>query len=384
MNNLFILLSILASFSVIIFLVSKRKNFAVSVFAGIIILSIFDYKNLPENLYKTATDWTVIALIIIIFLINLLSTILQEGGAMGELVKFLSQKLSYRGLIIAIPSLLGMLPVPGGALMSAPLINKGGGEKNELTFINLWYRHIWFIILPIATPLVLISDLSEVSIYKLILMQFPIFLLSFFIAIPVVKKFSGKKENEAGGNYLALIPIAVTVSTAIILSFFISTYLSFLIALPIGVILATIISKKREISFLRKGTPFSLLIAIFEIMLLKNIIFSMNAPEIIYSYLSNFNPVAMIAIISFSVGAITANNLAAIAILYPLLSPFIFTSKLVSLLYISSFIGYLVSPVHPCLVLTYEYFKPKLTDLYKLLLPPSILLIIVSAIIYSL
>ncbi|MBC7081767.1 MAG: DUF401 family protein [Thermoplasmatales archaeon] len=376
------LLSIFLSFSVIIFLVAKRKNFAISVFAGIIILSVFDYKNLPENLYKTATDWTVIALIFIIFLINLLSTILQEGGAMGELVKFLSQKLSYRGLLIAIPSLFGMLPVPGGALMSAPLIDKGG-EKNELTFLNLWYRHVWFIILPISTPLVLVADLAGVSIYKLILMQFPIFLLSFFLAMPVVKKFSRKKEKESEGNYLAIFPILLTVSLAIILSFFMHTYLSFLISLSIGIILAVAISMKRKIYFLKKGLV-SLLIAIFGIMLLKNMIISMKAPEIIYSYLSNFNPVAMIAIIPFLVGTITANNLAAIGILYPLLSPFIFDIKLVSLLYISSFIGYLVSPVHPCLVLTYEYFKPKLTDLYKLLLPPAILVIIISAIIYSL
>ncbi len=383
MNNL-ILLSILISFSVIIFLVAKRKNFALSIFAGITILSIFDYKNLPENLYKTATDWTVIALIIIIFLINLLSTILQEGGAMKELINFLSKKLSYRGLVIAIPSLLGMLPVPGGALMSAPLINKEGAGKNELTFLNLWYRHVWFIVLPISTSLVLVSDLAGVSIYKLILFQFPIFLLSFFIPMPVVKKLYGKGEDEGEGNYFALFPILITVSMTTILSFFIHTYLSFLISLPIGIIIATIISKKREFYFLKKASSISLLIAIFEIMLLKNMIVSMDAPKIVYSYLLNFNTILIIAILPFIIGIITANNIAAIGILYPLLSPFIFSEKLVSLLYISSFTGYLISPVHPCLVLTYEYFKPKLTDLYKLLLPPAILIIIVSAIIYSL
>ncbi|MEM1514182.1 MAG: DUF401 family protein [Candidatus Thermoplasmatota archaeon] len=383
MNNLAILLSITISFSAIVFLVAKRKNFAVSIFAGIVILSIVDYKNLPTNLYRTATDWTVIALIIIIFLINLLATILQEGGAMKELLNFLSQRLSYRGLVIAVPSLLGMLPVPGGALMSAPLIDKGS-EKNELTFVNLWYRHIWFLILPISTSLVLISDLSDVSIYKLILMQFPIFLFSFFIAFPVVKKFSNKREGKEEGNYFAIIPIFLTVSMAIVLSYFIPTYLSFLISLLVGIFLAIIISKKKELYFLKKSASISLLIAIFEIMLLKNMILSVNAPEIIYSYLSNFNPVLMLATIPFLVGAITANNLAAIGILYPLLSPFISNSKLVSLLYISSFIGYLVSPIHPCLVLTYEYFKPKFIDLYKLLLPPAFLIIVISAIIYSL
>jgi len=365
-------------------LVAKRNNFAISLFFGILILAIVDYKNLPKNLYETLTDWTVVALIIIIFLINLLSTILQEGGAMEELLKSLSKKLSYRWIVVAIPSLLGMLPVPGGALMSAPLINKPGEEKSELPFINLWYRHIWFIILPIATPLVIISELSGVNVYKLILMQFPVFLISFFIAIPVVKKFSGERKKEEGGNYFAIIPILITVSTAIILSFFIKTYIAFLISLPIGVFLAVLISKKRDISFLRKGTSFSLLIAIFEIMLLKNMIFSIDAPEIIYSYLSNFNPVATITLISFTIGVLTANNLAAVGILYPLLSPFIVNNKLVSLLYISSFIGYLVSPIHPCLVLTYEYFKPKLSELYKLLLPPAIFLIVISAIIYSL
>jgi len=56
---------------------------------------------------------------------------------------------------------------------------------------------------------------------------------------------------------------------------------------------------------------------------------------------------------------------------------------MVSLLFISSFMGYLISPIHPCVVLTYDYFKPRFIDAYKMLIPPAVACVIIAAIFYS-
>ncbi len=388
MNDIETILAIITSFSVIIILVAKRKNFAVAVLLGAFLLALTNPQKIPEVLGDTISDMRVISLIIIVVLIKLLATILQESGEMKELINALRNKLSYKNLLVVIPSVLGLLPVPGGALLSAPLIDEQSKKmeikKEEMTFINLWYRHIWFMIFPLATPLILLADLSEVNIYYLIILQLPLFALSFAVGLLFVRKFSGREEKELKGSYRGLIPILIPVSIATPLSFFMSTYSAFLISLPIGIIAAIIIAKKRSSSFIKKGISVSLAVAIFGIMFLKNIIFSTGATEIISSHLSHLSPVLIIASLSFIVGLLTAHNLAAIGILYPILSPFLTDElHLVNLLYISSFMGYLISPIHPCVVLTYDYFRPKFTRLYKLLLPSSLLILIVATLFYG-
>lgn len=387
MNDVETILAIIASFSLIIFLVAKRKNFAIAILLGSFLLALTNPQKVPDILLDTVSDPKVISLIIIVILIKLLATILQESGEMNALILALRNKLSYKGMLIVIPSVLGLLPVPGGALLSAPLIDEQGGKremkKEEMTFINLWYRHIWFMIFPLATPLILLADLSNLNIYTLILMNFPLFIISFIVGLFFIRKFSGEKEEGLEGNYRGIIPIIIPVSIAVPLSFFTSTYFAFLISLPIGIIAAFLIAKRMDISSIKKGISPTLGIAIFGIMFLKNTIFSTGATEIISSHLSHLSPVLVIASLSFIIGLLTAHNLAAIGILYPILSPFLNNASLVSLLYISSFMGYLISPIHPCVVLTYEYFKPKFTSLYRFLFPPAIFIVIMAIIIYG-
>jgi len=387
MNDWETILAVIASFSLIIFLVAKRKNFAIAILLGSFLLALTNPQKVPDILLDTASDLKVISLIIIVILIKLLATILQGSGEMNALIHALRNKLSYKGMLIVIPSVLGLLPVPGGALLSAPLIDEQGKKremkKEEMTFINLWYRHIWFMIFPLATPLILLADLSNLNIYALILMNLPLFIISFIVGLFFIRKFSGEKEEGLKGNYRGLIPIIIPVSIAMPLSIFISTYAAFLISLPIGIIVAFLISQRKDASFIKKGISPSLGVAIFGIMFLKNTIFSTGATEIISSHLSHLSPVLVIASLSFIIGLLTAHNLAAIGILYPILSPFLNSTSLVSLLYISSFMGYLISPIHPCVVLTYEYFKPKFTSLYKFFFPPAIFIVIMAVIIYG-
>jgi len=387
-NNYLILL-LLVSFGTIILMVAKRKNFALAIFTGAFILSISIPDKILDVFIKTLGDYRVISLMLIVVMIKMLAVILKETGQIKEIISFLQRKLSYKGVLIAIPSILGLLPVPGGALLSAPLIDThgkdGGVKKEELMVINLWYRHIWFIIFPLATPLVLLSDLSSTNIFLIIGAQIPMFLLAFFIGYLFVRKAKDLemvvKDGESGLK--SFLPVILPASIAVPLSFFMSTYLAFLIALPIGLLMAWKMAEKRELKILKEGFSLSLALSIFGIMFLKNIIFESGVPDMISSYMTNMPPAIMIALLSFIIGLLTAHNLAAIGLLYPVLSPFLNSLPMISLLYISSFMGYLISPIHPCIFLTYDYFKPKFTDAYKLLVPPSIAMVIAALLFYS-
>jgi len=390
MNDYFLLALLIISFGIIIALVANRKNFAIAILLGSIILSMSIPDKFLNIVIKTATDFKVLALIAIVVMIKMLAVILQESGLLEGVINTMKQKLSYKGMLIAIPSILGLLPVPGGALLSAPLIDIHGKvanvKKELLMAINLWYRHIWFIIFPLATPLVLLADLSGYNIFRIIAMQIPIFFLLFIVGYFFVRKVKAVEEEKkvaVQSEYKGLLPIIIPVSIATPLSFFISTYSAFLISLPIGIAVALIMAKKREFAMLKKGISITLAIAIYGIMLLKNIIFETGIPQIISTHLIHMPSFITIALLSFIIGLVTAHNLAAVGILYPILFPFLDSINMVALLYVSSFMGYLISPIHPCVVLTYDYFKPKFLQAYKLLLPPAIAVVIIATIFYS-
>jgi len=375
----------IASFVTIIFLIANRKNFGIAMIIGSLLLSIANVNKIGEVFLNTITDFRVIALMIIVVLIKMLATILEDSGLIKNLITGMEKKLSSRGMLIAIPSILGLLPVPGGALLSAPIVyeqgKKVGMSSEKMMVVNLWYRHIGFLVFPLSTSLILISELSNINIYKLIILQSPIFLLSFFVGYVFIYKYKNNKmEGNDSGNLKGLIPIILPISIAIPLSFVISIYASYLIALPAGIIAAVLMSKKK-ISFF-KGASLSLALAIFGIMFFKNIIIAMGIPRILPEYLNFLQPIILIPLLSFFIGIITAHNLAAVGILYPMFSS-IMNEQLVIILFISSFMGYLVSPLHLCIAVTYEYFKPKFAGFYRLILPPSLLILIATIIIYG-
>ncbi len=384
MNEAITMALFIASFVIIIFLIANRKNFGAAMIIGSLLLSIANINKIGGVFLNTITDFKVIALMVIVVLIKMLATILEDGGIIKNLITGMEKRLSSRGMFIAIPSILGLLPVPGGALLSAPIVyeqgKKVGMSSEKMMTVNLWYRHIGFLVFPLSTSLILISELSGINIYKLIILQSPIFLLSFFVGYAFIYKYKNKEKEGSNGNLRGLIPIILPISIAIPLSFVISIYASYLIALPVGIIAAVLMSKKK-INFF-KGISLSLALAIFGIMFFKNIIIAMGIPKILPEYLNFLQPIILIPLLSFFIGIITGHNLAAVGILYPMFSSMM-NEHLVILLFISSFMGYLISPLHLCIAVTYEYFKPKFSGFYKLILPPSLLILIATLIIYG-
>ena len=89
-----------------------------------------------------------LSLAVVVTLILVLSSSMEKGGHMARLLD------NFRGLVAnprlnlaLFPALIGLLPMPGGAIFSAPMVKELGGRSglrpDQLSFINYWYRHIW-------------------------------------------------------------------------------------------------------------------------------------------------------------------------------------------------------------------------------------------------
>ena len=85
--------------------------------------------------------------------------------------------------------------------------------------------------------------------------------------------------------------------------------------------------------------------------------------------------IVLLFTIPFFLGLLTGVNQAFVSISFPLLIPVFGQGNpdmvLVMFAYVSGFVGILLSPAHLCLVLTVEYFRTDIRDVYKILILPS-------------
>ena len=138
-----------------------------------------DLKGLIICFYKGITSRTTISLIIIVYLILVLSQLLNHLGSIKRMVEQLNAKIKNIKFMLPIfPALIGMLPMPGGAMFSAPITEKVCDRLDltgeHKTYINYTFRHIWEPIWPLYPGLLLEAELLCVPIESIILYQWPI------------------------------------------------------------------------------------------------------------------------------------------------------------------------------------------------------------------
>jgi hypothetical protein len=96
-----------------------------------------------------------------------------------------------------------------------------------------------------------------------------------------------------------------------------------------------------------------------------------------------FHPLIILIIVPMIMGLITGYNFGAIALSYFLVEPlFEFTGINIvgcaSIIFISSLVGYLISPIHLCNVVSSDYLKTDTTRMYKMYIPAVIFLLLIQ------
>jgi len=95
--------------------------------------------------------------------------------------------------------------------------------------------------------------------------------------------------------------------------------------------------------------------------------------------------IALPMLVGFAAGL----SMAFVGIAFPLMLPFIITgdglnTHALFLAYVSGGLGYMVSPLHLCLILSADFFKARLSDVYRLMVPPLIGVLGVALIVFLL
>ena len=417
------LIGVIFAFAVIIILIRRKYNFGLSLIIGSFIVVIFSLIDVtPSDILnglgraliydndKHVFDFQTIELAILLTLIYILAKCMQETGAISKMVNSLRSIFYKGGTLGVIPAVYGLMPVPGGALFSAPLIDKEGDkyklDKNKKNFLNVWFRHIWFPIFPVSSAMMLIisSDFADIDIYELIIANFPAFIafiiiglifLKFYIKNAQISKKAPKKEYN-GLIYLLppIIPIIIYLVILAIFSIFgfgdIKDFqrFIFIIGVFISIFILYILLKiewKKYFEILKRSLSFNLAFAIIGIMIFRQMIEVSGTNKIIADMIGTlpFPAIFIVILVPLLMGLITGYNFGAIALSYFLVEPFFPYTNLniigvTSLIFISSLVGYLISPIHLCNVVSSDYLKTDTTRMYKMYIPAVTLLIIVQ------
>lgn len=405
------------AFIAIIILIRKKFNFGLSIIIGALIVGFFSLQTIglieiPKAIieasiysFEEQQIYTeTLELAILMTMIFVLAKSMQETGAITKLIDSLRTFFSRGGTLGVIPAVYGLMPVPGGALFSAPLIDKEGDKfglnKNQKNYLNVWFRHIWFPIYPISAAMILLCSekFANINIYNLVVVNIPAFFLMIIIGIVVLKKVIKKaplvtKQHKNFQGLIYLIPPLIPILVYAVLQFFeIPRTRSFIIGVFLGLILLFLMVKlpsKEYAQILKKSLTWKFALAIFGIIIFRQMIEVSGVTEIIETGINSIaiSSVLLIILIPLFLGTVTGYNLAAIALSYPIVASLqgdIGSVSFASVIFVSSLAGYLISPIHLCNVVSSEYLKTDTTRMYKFYIPAVIMLLLIHSIIVTL
>lgn len=388
------LLGIPVAFAVILILVMKKFSYGIAIFIGALIIGIFcgfGLHDLANVLIETLKNRETLDLTAIIILIGILGYSFKETGQINITVEELRKMTGERTVLAALPAVFGMLPIPGGALMSAPVIepeaNRLGLTPEEKTYINIWFRHTLLVIFPLSSILIVSARFAGISVYSLIVRLLPLFMVAvvigFFVGLRPIKVTHKREEKGSLPKVLyGLSPIILVIFLNIVVR------IDFAVGLFFGIVLLFLenkVSLKRAAFMVRKGFSWQMAVAMVGIMFFRQVINTSNIVEEVMSLLEGSPLVLLLVGLPLIISLLTGLAMLSVGISFPILVPLVpFSPPVVAtILYTAAFTGYLASPLHLCLIVTKEYFKCSLSGVYKKFLP-SVAIIVIYNIIFTL
>ena len=338
-----------------------------------------------------------LALSVAMALFPVLGAALQEGGMLDDLVENLA--INRKAFMAVSAAVLGLLPVPGGALLSAPLVKKAAGDHppDKSFVVNIWFRHILILIYPLSPALLIPADIAGVDVYDVIPYLVPFFLL--FTAVGYVTLL-----RDIGGEHVALpsarwkkaaLPLAI-ILVAPIIDFCLKRWTSLrppdaatLVAVLIAVIAAVAIGRvdmRRFASASRRSHP-EKFFAIIMCMYFFIEVFSRTELGAAIGELDV--PLVVLCVgIGFFLAFIVGRTQLAAVVVFPAylgitgaagIGPLAFT-----LTYVSIFLGYLISPLHPCISVSLEFFDTTLVRAIRIMAPSVMGILGLMAVLFML
>jgi len=376
-------ISFFAAIALILFI--AKKSLWLALMVGALCIGFFNLSPaaLWQVIWQTVTDIPILLLAVAVGLIPLIGGSLQVSQLLNDLVENLQVK---RQVFLGFsPALMGLLPIPGGALLSAPMLIKAGDDiSNEhYAAINIWFRHILILIYPLG-GLLPCSKMANLNIYKIILYVLPAFVILFILGyFFFLKSIKGDMPKPKDFNLKKLVVPLVIILTAPIIHIFLSNNgvmdeISLLIGISSSLLLTFIIGRldfKDGMNIIKKMKPWKYFLIIIGVFLFLHVFEASNVSQEISKIV--FSKSFLIIFIGAFLALVTGRVQLPVSILIPIFAATYGAEQLTTLtfaiMYVAVYIGYMISPVHPCVSVSIEFFDTKYKDFAGKLLVPSLI-----------
>lgn len=320
-------------------------------------------------------------------LIPLIGGALVATGRMEDLLAGLPRR---RKAVYALaPAILGMLPMPGGALLSSPLVERAGGASPDVrAAANVWFRHTLHSVYPLSPALITGALLAGRDVWGVLPYQLPaVALLSVLGYVALLGRVSGRVEiAPSRSRWAVVVPMGILLTAPLL-----DLLLKRSVALPvpelatgIGVAVSLILASAGKLSLVdlvtivRRERPWRFGLIVIGVFTYLAVFQRSGLPSLIAAL--SLPPQVLCVGVGWLLGFATGRQQAALSLVIPIYTgthgPM--SSWAFAVTYVASYLGYLLSPLHPCLTVSAEYVGVPLFGVWRKLIGPSLIALLVT------
>ena len=344
------------------------------------------------NSITQTTPYLFISLAALLLMVNVIGATMQEAGISRRLSPAMHGLFRSRRLALsAIPLMMGMLPTPGGIMLSAPMVRDLGDQlglkRDHQAAINFFFRHQWESVWPLFPAVLLVQGIFAVSAFTVISHNIVILIFGLVGGAIGLLSFSMPPKNRGTDPQLgrfhhsvrdflhAFWPIALTAGLYAGLD--VPPAVGIMLGIA-GLFLLHRIPRNRWATIFKAAKEPDFVLLIASALLFKLNLQAAGAIPQIKDFMiaANLPPGVIIFGLPFLVCFLTGVSMPTVAITFPFLTAFIGTGEqaqmgLQTLAFSGLLCGLYLTPVHLCLSLSASYFRAPLPIIIARLLVPT-------------
>ena len=305
--------------------------------------------------------------------------------------------------LILIPASIGMVPMPGGALFSAPLVGltaeDSGNSAEWKAAVNYWFRHILEYWWPLYPVVIVTLSIFTLQTWKYMILQIPFTLVSLcagYFFLLKSHKLSFTADEPEGKNLPGigriLLPIGIIVFATLVFpglfqkvlpelkpaSWKLLSMLSGLAVSLFIIWLDRLNHSRKMFSDVLSMKTLNVFITLAGVMIFESLLNSSGLIPLAGRELSIGRvPISLIiAFLPFLAGLVTGIAIGFAGAAFPIVVGFIPAGEIsiqpmaaLVLAFSMGYAGMMLSPVHLCFLLTVDYFSASFIKVYRYIIP---------------
>ncbi len=378
------LAGLIFAFALIFILRLKDFDHALTIILACLIIGLTSGKSLaifPKVFLVTVMDLRTWEITAAVAMITLMGYVLKETKMIVGLIENLRGFLPSRALVTLIPAIFGVLSMPGGAMISAPFNEPEADRLNlkpeERTFVNIWFRHVWYWASPISPTTFLAVSMAGLTLRDFIIVNAMLFFAAWGVGFFMTRKCIPHIPNMMSQqrNYYAILLGISPIVTALALSLL---EVPVWLAVATGTLIAFLVQRTTRQTIwksLRQGINWQIAAAVFATLYFRYMLTTTGYVTLLLQDLigSGVPLILLLIMVPLLIGSISGMPTMGIGIVFPLLLPILPEVNIatVTIIFAGITTGYMASPLHLCLVLTNHYYQSNLKQVFRYLLPAT-------------